>query len=308
MLKRTTMVVVFLWLLFVVAPPAYASALNVYRFYNMRTGTHFYTADAAERANVISALRSTYHYDGVAYTVDTASTSLTQDLYRFYNVRTGTHFYTASDAEKNDVIARLSSTFHYEGVAYRVSPTPSAGAAAVNRFYNVRTGTHFYTADDDEKANVIATMGAVYHYEGVAYYVPLTAAAPVTTPLVWQHKSGGGYQDMIFDPCPVFSGNGPLLYAMKLYAGHRYKIDSNMVAGGAGKYSYIELVAPDGSVTSPESYSLGIISGYQLSNDASHIFFVPTTTGTYTFRLTPVAAFGYSYSSSLLMESKDVEP
>jgi hypothetical protein len=308
MLKRTTMAVVFLLLLIAPASPAYGSALNVYRFYNVWTGTHFYTADPAERANVLSALGGTYHYDGIAYTVDTSSTSLTQGLHRFYSVRSGTHFYTASDAEKNDVIARLSSTFRYEGVAYRVSPAPVAGAAAVYRFYRVRTGTHFYTVDADEKARVIATMGAEYHYEGVAYYVPLTAPAPVTTPLVWQHKSGGGYLDMIFDPCPVFSGNTPSLYTMELYAGHRYKIDSNMVAGGTGKYSYVELVAPDGSVTSPESYSFGVISGYQISNDASHIFFVPTTTGTYTFRLSPVAAFGYSYSSSLMMESRDLEP
>ena len=140
---------------------------------------------------------------------------------------------------------------------FAVASPAYASALDVYRFYNMRTGTHFYTADPAEKANVIATLGAVYHYEGVAYYVPLTAAAPVTTPLVWQHRSGGGYQDMIFDPCPVFSGNAPLLYTMELYAGHRYKIDSNMLAGGAGRYSYVELVAPDGTVTSPEYYSFG---------------------------------------------------
>jgi hypothetical protein len=34
--------------------------LNVYRFYNLRTGTHFYTADPAERDTVLNTLGSLY--------------------------------------------------------------------------------------------------------------------------------------------------------------------------------------------------------------------------------------------------------
>ena len=50
-------------------------------------------------------------------------TTVTTPLYRFFNVVTGTHFYTISEAEKNDVIAHLPQ-FHLEGVAYFANATP----------------------------------------------------------------------------------------------------------------------------------------------------------------------------------------
>src|SRR5262249_39360514 len=45
-------------------------------------------------------------------------------LYRFFNVLTGTHFYTINEAEKNTVIATLPQ-FHFEGVAYYVLGSPA---------------------------------------------------------------------------------------------------------------------------------------------------------------------------------------
>ena len=91
-------------------------------------------------------------------------------VHRFYNVKKGVHFYTASEAEKNNVIANLSSIYKYEGVAYHVSKTPANGAP-VYRFYNVRQGVHFYTASEAEKNHVIANLSSIYKYEGVGYYI-----------------------------------------------------------------------------------------------------------------------------------------
>jgi hypothetical protein len=142
----------------------------VFRFYNVRTGTHFYTASATERDNVIATMGATYRYEGLSYTVDTSIPANSVPLYRFYNMRTGTHFYTASEAEKNNVVATMSSTYHLDGVAYSVS-TYNSSATPVYRFYNVRTGTHFYTADESEKASVIANLGATYRFEGPAFFI-----------------------------------------------------------------------------------------------------------------------------------------
>lgn len=154
--------------------------VNVYRFYNMRTGTHFYTASADEKANVQQTLSSVLSFEGVAYTLDAASPVATQALYRFYNMSNGTHFYTANDVERDHVIANFGSTYRYEGVAYMVSPAPAAGTTPVYRFYNFRVGgAHFYTASVAERDSVIADLGSIYRYEGVAYNVPLAPAAPV---------------------------------------------------------------------------------------------------------------------------------
>lgn len=151
--------------------PLTSSIKPVYRFYNLRTGTHFYTADEAEKANVIRTMASIYHYEGVGYSVNVSSTVNCIDLYRFYNKRTGTHFYTADVGEKNNVVANLSAVYQLDGVAYQVANSSAGGALPVYRFYNRRTGTHFYTVDAGERDNVINTLGATYNYEGPGYYL-----------------------------------------------------------------------------------------------------------------------------------------
>jgi lysyl endopeptidase len=42
-------------------------ATPVYRFYNMRTGAHFYTASEAEMISVRDNLRSAYRLEGIGY-------------------------------------------------------------------------------------------------------------------------------------------------------------------------------------------------------------------------------------------------
>ena len=156
---------------FTVAPAPPAAPKPVYRFYNVRAGVHFYTISEAEKANVIATLGAVYRYEGPSYSVNTASPYNTTPLYRFYNRRTGTHFYTASEAERANVIATLGAVYTYEGPAYSVCAGAVAGATPVYRFYNRLTGTHFYTASEAERANVTATLGAVYNFEGPAFFL-----------------------------------------------------------------------------------------------------------------------------------------
>lgn len=142
---------------------------TVYRFFNKRAGTHFYTVNEAEKAQVIATLSSILTYEGPAYGLASRKAAYDTPLYRFYNKRTGTHFYTASETEKSSVIANLSATYRFEGLAYYVSDTVSA--APVWRFYNLRKGSHFYTASLAEKNQVIATLAGTYRYEGPAFYL-----------------------------------------------------------------------------------------------------------------------------------------
>ena len=146
-------------------------ALPVYRFYNKNNGSHFYTASEAEKFSVLSKLSATYSFDGVAYTVNTADTANRSPLYRFYNKTNGSHFYTASEAEKASVLANQSATYSYDGPAYNVCLTPVSGATTVWRFFNKKNGSHFYTASAAEKASVIAKLSATYSLDGAAFYL-----------------------------------------------------------------------------------------------------------------------------------------
>ena len=44
-----------------------SGATTVWRFFNKKNGSHFYTASAAEKASVIAKLSATYSLDGAAF-------------------------------------------------------------------------------------------------------------------------------------------------------------------------------------------------------------------------------------------------
>lgn len=143
--------------------------LPVYRFYHLKNGTHFYTPSDAEKAQVEATLSGTYRYEGPAYY--TRATQNSQELYRFFNRKNGSHFYTADPVERDAVKANLSATYSYDGPTYKVSPVPAEGKAPVYRFYNIKSGSHFYTADESEKQRVLDTLGTLYVFEGPVFWL-----------------------------------------------------------------------------------------------------------------------------------------
>ena len=140
----------------------------VYRFFNMKGGVHFYTASDAEFINVYETLASVFHYDGIAYFVDLRNTEHQVPLYRFFNRKTGVHFYTASEAEKANVIATRSDTYTLEGIAYGVRI--DGVGLPVYRFYVPARDAHFYTVDTGEIFNR-SGLSNYYHYEGIGFWV-----------------------------------------------------------------------------------------------------------------------------------------
>lgn len=158
------------WRYFDEGPLANPAVRPVFRFYNKVNGSHFYTMSEAERLTVIKTWPEVYAFEGPAYSVNTASPANNLPLYRFYNRKSGSHFYTASPEERDTVLARWASTFTYEGPVYNVSASP-VNATPMFRFYNKRNGSHFYTASPEERDSVLTLYAATYAYEGVAYYI-----------------------------------------------------------------------------------------------------------------------------------------
>lgn len=146
-----------------------AAQQDIYRFYNVRTGAHFYTPSREERDAVVARWPDIFTYEGVAYWIDPAENS--QPLYRFYNRLNGSHFYTAYAAEADHVIGAWPDVFIYEGQTYSVSTRSGIGRVPVYRFYNVRNGSHFYTSSDAERDHVRAAWPDVFTYEGVAFWL-----------------------------------------------------------------------------------------------------------------------------------------
>ncbi|WP_376960046.1 hypothetical protein ABNQ39_20245 [Azospirillum sp. A26] len=89
-------------------------------------------------------------------------------IYRFFNRSTGTHFFTSSEDERDNIRAGLNN-FSYEGPAFNAATTASSDPITVYRFFNKRIGTHFFTSSTVERDNVIATSSDTYSFEGEAY-------------------------------------------------------------------------------------------------------------------------------------------
>jgi hypothetical protein len=142
---------------------------KVFRFYNTKAGTHFYTNSLPEKKHILATWPDIFTYEGIAYCTDPATELY--PLYRFYNRTNGSHFYTASPDEADHVIATWPTIYQYDGPTYAVTPFPVAGKTPVYRFYNRTNGSHFYTASAAEADHVIATWPNIYTYEGIAFWV-----------------------------------------------------------------------------------------------------------------------------------------
>lgn len=147
---------------------------TVYRFWSNVTSRHFYTISATERDYVIDTYPATWSYEGpVFYGYATDYVPGLAPVYRFWSSTLSSHFYTISEAEKNDVIATYpSEVWAYEGIAFYAYPpgsTPPPDAEPVYRFWNERESTHFYTISEAERDYVLATWGHLKD-EGIAFY------------------------------------------------------------------------------------------------------------------------------------------
>lgn len=90
----------------------------VYRFYNRENGTHFYSASDTERDQVRANLAHVYTFEGTAWYGTQDGDSTSTPIYRFYNTETGTHFYTLS-AQERDQVSNTLPQYRFEGVAYQ---------------------------------------------------------------------------------------------------------------------------------------------------------------------------------------------
>ncbi len=152
------------------AEPIESLLAPVYRFWSPVFGGHFYTMNEEEKNNIIGGLSAYWTYEGVAYDAYTRQPSGTLPVYRFWSPVFAGHFYTMNEEERNNISGGLSAYWTYEGVAWYAYPTQVAGTVPIYRFWSSRLNHHFFTASEEEKNNVIASLSAYWTYEGVAYY------------------------------------------------------------------------------------------------------------------------------------------
>ncbi|MBH1963253.1 MAG: trypsin-like peptidase domain-containing protein [Comamonadaceae bacterium] len=140
---------------------------SVFRFFNPRTGAHFYTNSVLERDFVISTY-PVFNYEGPKFKAFSQAGPGLAPVYRFFNVQTGAHFYSISPAER-DFVLETYPQFQYEGPTWYAQPQAGNGADQMYRFFHLKNGVHFYTLIKAEADFVRATYPD-WQYEGGVYY------------------------------------------------------------------------------------------------------------------------------------------
>jgi hypothetical protein len=146
----------------------------VHRFYDTKTGDHFYTTSAAEKAQILKTLPH-YIYEGVAWSTPEKSAA-TLDVHRFYDTANQGHFYTTSVGERDFVVSTLKN-YLYEGVAFQAFKNVEADPDAIvlDRFYNTDKKVHHYSPDAGETAWIKAGhAGPGWQSEGPGFIVHAT--------------------------------------------------------------------------------------------------------------------------------------
>jgi hypothetical protein len=144
----------------------------VYRFWSPVADQYFYTMDEVEKNKLIEEHSNVWTFEGPAF--HAWVTKCFPDLapvYRFWSERSGSHFYTVDEAER-DVLLANSYSWTYEGVAFYAYPEGRQpdDTMAVYRFWNPSNNAHFYTIDPHEAEKLITRYDDVFTFEGTAFY------------------------------------------------------------------------------------------------------------------------------------------
>lgn len=92
-------------------------------------------------------------------------------VYRFWSSKTGKHFYTSSEAEKDKLVNKYPGLWTFEGAAYHAYARQSGRALLpVYRFWSDALSGHFWTISEAEKNKLIDRFSDVWTFEGPAFY------------------------------------------------------------------------------------------------------------------------------------------
>lgn len=158
----------------VVSGPAVLSA-------NIAPATATYSG--AGEVTIVASQTGNSNWLAAASVTNTFTVSLgATAVHRFWSARLQSHFFTADEAEKENVIANMSDVYAYEGVAFYAYTQAVEGSLPVHRFWSPSRKKLFFTISEAEKAIVIANMSDIWRYEGIAWYAyPPVTLQPAST-------------------------------------------------------------------------------------------------------------------------------
>lgn len=118
---------------------------KVYRLYNATSKRYLYTTDENE-VDVLS--KGKWRYDGIAWYAPTSGTG----IFRIFSLKSNIHVYTGDQNEIDVQVNKNGFLMDNDGREMFFS----GGGVKVIRFFNKKTGAHFFTTNAVEMANLRA--------------------------------------------------------------------------------------------------------------------------------------------------------
>lgn len=143
--------------------------ITVYRLFSPSLNIHLFSSNSSE-IDLLTGLDSNQSFinEGIAYTI---SESAPDQLFRFYNINSNSHFYSANVIERDLLISNSSEGFIYEGVAFNIYlDKTNSSLQPVTRYFNPISSTHFFTSSPEEQ-QILAISHPHLINEGIAWYV-----------------------------------------------------------------------------------------------------------------------------------------
>ena len=277
----------------------------VYRFYNERTGDHYYTLSESEKNELIQKYGSNltaYKYENIGFYAYTTKVNGTIPVYKFFAPRAKAHFYTANESEKNKLISQNSDIWRFEGIAFYTCTNPTGTyAVPVYRFYSDKLAQHHFTANENEKNNLMRS--GTWAYEGIAFYVQSRPVPGTTIPRPGEHfytAYKSERDDLINFNGNIWTDEGVAFYAYasneypKLVPIYRFYSDNlgrhfftsneternNLLQGNTWRYEGVAFYGQQEPSVSMELEKMEY-SNYEYSNQLENMSIV-TQTGTLT--------------------------
>jgi len=143
----------------------------VYRFWSPRAGRHLYTIHKWERDALPGDSAFQWAGEGVSFYAYADQTAGTLPVYRLWSARLQTHFYTTSEAERNQFISSDAEDWASGDIAFYVYPEKSQeDLSPVYRLRSRDTGRYLYTASETEMSRLVEEHPQAWIDEGVAWY------------------------------------------------------------------------------------------------------------------------------------------
>lgn len=122
--------------------------------------------------------------------IDSAAPNGSVPLHRFWSPVFLSHFYTASESERQTVVKLYPDAWTYEGIAFYVLPENGGpGLSPVYRFWSPVLLSHFYTIDKAERDWVLTEYPEIWVPEGIAFHAYAEGFQPEDAAAVYRFWS-----------------------------------------------------------------------------------------------------------------------